>query len=89
MPIGEAPADLPRLDLPDCTLIPGLIDAHVHYSPLGVGFLSGKYSKSWTAPAGTRFDIMPDHRAIYENATSMARMEKLRAKAAESGRLMV
>lgn len=61
----------------------------ISYSPLGAGFLSGKYNKSWTAPKGTRFDIIPDHWAIYENAASMARMEKLRAKAAETGRSMV
>ena len=59
------------------------------YSPLGAGFLTGKYSKSWTAPQGTRFDIIPDHWAVYENATSMERMEKLRTKAAETGRSMV
>ena len=35
------------------------------------------------------FDIMPDHWKIYENSTSMVRMEKLRAKAAETGRSMV
>lgn len=61
----------------------------ISYSPLGAGFLTGKYSKSWTAPTGTRFDIIPDHWAIYENATSMNRMEKLRAKATETGRSMV
>lgn len=61
----------------------------ISYSPLGAGFLSGKYSKSWSAPAGTRFDIIPDHWAIYENEISMSRMEKLRAKANETGRSMV
>jgi len=61
----------------------------ISYSPLGAGFLTGKYSQSWTAPQGTRFDIIPDHWAIYANAPSMERMEKLRAKAAESGRSMV
>lgn len=61
----------------------------ISYSPLGAGFLSGKYSKSWTAPKGTRFDIIPDHWEIYENPTSMNRMEQLRAKAAETGRSMV
>lgn len=61
----------------------------ISYSPLGAGFLTGKYSQSWTAPQGTRFDIIPDHWAIYENALSMQRMEKLRGKAAESGRTMV
>ena len=61
----------------------------ISYSPLGAGFLTGKYSKSWTAPQGSRFDIIPDHWAIYENARSMERMENLRSKAAESGRSMV
>jgi len=61
----------------------------ISYSPLGAGFLTGKYSQSWTAPQGTRFDIIPDHWAVYENALSMQRMEKLRSKAAESGRSMV
>ncbi|MEZ4860344.1 MAG: aldo/keto reductase [Caldilineaceae bacterium] len=59
------------------------------YSPLGAGFLTGKYSKSWTAPQGTRFDIMPDHWKIYENALSMQRMENLRAKAQATGISMV
>ena len=41
LPIGEAPADLPRHDLPGCTLLPGLIDAHVHYSTvMGPAFLA-------------------------------------------------
>ncbi len=61
----------------------------ISYSPLGAGFLTGKYSKSWTAPQGTRFDIIPDHWKVYENARSMERMEKLRGKAVESGRSMV
>ncbi len=61
----------------------------ISYSPLGAGFLTGKYSQSGAAPQGTRFDIMPGHWAVYENALSMQRMEKLRSKAAESGRSMV
>jgi 1-deoxyxylulose-5-phosphate synthase len=61
----------------------------ISYSPLGAGFLTGKYSKSWTAPQGTRFDIIPDHWAVYENATSMQRMENLRTKAQETGISMV
>ncbi len=61
----------------------------ISYSPLGAGFLTGKYSQSWTAPQGTRFDISPNHWAVYENALSMQRMEKLRSEAAESGRSMV
>ena len=59
------------------------------YSPLGAGFLTGKYSKSWTAPQGTRFDIVPDHWKVYETATSMQRMENLRAKAQTTGISMI
>ena len=61
----------------------------ISYSPLGAGFLTGKYSKTWTAPKGTRFDVMPDHWEIYENDTSMRRMEGLREVAAETGISMV
>lgn len=39
--VGEAPPNLPRIDLPGCTLLPGLIDAHVHYSAvMGPAFLA-------------------------------------------------
>ncbi len=55
------------------------------YSPLGAGFLTGKYTKTWTAPKGARFDVMPDHWEIYENDLSMRRMEGLRAVSAETG----
>ena len=61
----------------------------ISYSPLGAGFLTGKYHKTWTAPEGTRFDVMPDHWDIYENDLSMRRMEGLRAVAAETGISMV
>ena len=61
----------------------------ITYSPLGAGFLTGKYTKTWTAPQGTRFDIMPDHWEIYENDTSMRRMEGLRAVSKETGISMV
>lgn len=61
----------------------------ISYSPLGAGFLTGKYTKTWTAPKGTRFDVMPDHWEIYENDTSMRRMEGLREVAAETGISMV
>lgn len=61
----------------------------ITYSPLGAGFLTGKYTKSWAAPKGTRFDIIPDHWEIYENPTSMRRMEGLRQKSEETGISMV
>ena len=40
-PLGDLPTDIPRVDLAGCTLIPGLIDAHVHYSTvMGPAFLA-------------------------------------------------
>ena len=59
------------------------------YSPLGAGFLTGKYTTTWTAPKGTRFDVMPDHWDIYENDVSMRRMEGLRDISAQTGVSMV
>lgn len=41
IPNGEIPPDVPRVELPGCTLLPGLIDAHVHYSAvMGAAFLA-------------------------------------------------
>ena len=76
----------------EAELLPFCADQNIgvtSYSPLGAGFLTGKYTKTWTAPKGTRFDVMPDHWDIYENDTSMRRMEGLRAMAAETGISMV
>ena len=76
----------------EAELLPFCADQNIgvtSYSPLGAGFLTGKYTKTWTAPKGTRFDVMPDHWDIYENDTSMRRMEGLRAIAEETGIPMV
>lgn len=76
----------------EAELLPFCADQNIgiiSYSPLGAGFLTGKYTKTWTAPKGTRFDVMPDHWDIYENDVSMRRMEGLRAIAAETGISMV
>ena len=76
----------------EAELLPFCADQNIgvtSYSPLGAGFLTGKYTKTWTAPKGTRFDVMPDHWDIYENDTSMRRMEGLRAIAGETGISMV
>jgi aryl-alcohol dehydrogenase-like predicted oxidoreductase len=76
----------------EAELLPFCADQNIgviSYSPLGAGFLTGKYTKTWTAPKGTRFDVKPDHWDIYENDTSMRRMEGLRDIAAETGISMV
>ena len=61
----------------------------ITYSPLGAGFLTGKYHAVGDSPKGTRFDIKPAHWAIYKGDASMRRMEGLRATANETGRSMV
>ncbi len=61
----------------------------ITYSPLGAGFLTGKYHTAGVAPAGTRFDIKPAHWDVYQGPTAMRRMEGLRATSAETGRSMV
>ncbi len=76
----------------EAELLPFCADQNIgvtSYSPLGAGFLTGKYTKTWTAPKGTRFDVMPDHWEIYENDVSMRRMEGLREVASETGISMV
>ncbi len=76
----------------EAELLPFCADQNIgvtSYSPLGAGFLTGKYTKTWTAPKGTRFDVMPDHWDIYENDVSMRRMEGLRELASETGISMV
>ena len=56
------------------------------YSPLGAGFLTGKYTADRSKfPKGTRFDVMPGHADIYFNTTNFEMVEKLRAKSEETG----
>jgi len=57
----------------------------ITYSPLGAGFLTGKYRQGEPVPPGTRFDIVPGHQDIYFNDAAFGAMERLRAKAAELG----
>jgi aryl-alcohol dehydrogenase-like predicted oxidoreductase len=53
------------------------------YSPLGAGFLTGKYRQGGSVPGGTRFEIVPGHQQIYFNDACFAVMERLRAAADE------
>jgi aryl-alcohol dehydrogenase-like predicted oxidoreductase len=55
----------------------------ITYSPLGAGFLTGKYRQGGPVPGGARFDIVPGHQDIYFNDASFQAMERLRVKAAE------
>ena len=55
------------------------------YSPLGAGFLSGKYRRGEAVPSGSRFDIKPGHQDIYFTDRGFRIMEGLRALAVEAG----
>lgn len=57
----------------------------ITYSPLGAGFLTGKYHQGGPVPSGTRFDVAPGHQQIYFNDGCYAAMERLRAASASLG----
>ena len=61
----------------------------VTYSPLGAGFLTGKYRPGGEVPRGTRFDVIPGHQDIYFTERGYRIVEELRRVSAESGHSMV
>ena len=62
----------------------------ITYSPLGAGFLTGKYSPDRAQlPAGSRFDTKPGHADIYFSPEKFQTVERLRAKSAVTGVPMV
>ena len=60
----------------------------ITYSPLGAGFLTGKYFKGGPVPSGSRFDVVPGHQDIYFNDSAYLAMERLRTISASMGRPM-
>ncbi len=61
----------------------------ITYSPLGAGFLTGKYRPDEPAPQGTRFDIKPGHQRIYFNPCRFQIVDDLRQLAQRTGHSMV
>ena len=58
----------------------------VAYSPLGAGFLTGKYgTRGELAPKGTRFDVVPGHRDVYFRPECFAALDRLTAVSVQSG----
>ena len=53
----------------------------ISYSPLGAGFLTGKYHRGHAVPSGTRFDVKPAHQDIYFTDHGFRVMELLRSLA--------
>ncbi|MBU6335737.1 MAG: aldo/keto reductase [Chloroflexi bacterium] len=48
------------------------------YSPLGAGFLTGKYQRDAALPAGTRFAVAPGHDEIYFSERNFTILDGLR-----------
>jgi len=62
----------------------------VTYSPLGAGFLAGKYTHDQAEiPKGTRFDVIPGHVDVYFHPRSFRVVERLRQMADRTGHSMV
>jgi len=61
----------------------------VTYSPLGAGFLTGKYRQDGPVPEGTRFDVIPGHQGLYFNDHCFRVMEGLRQLADDTDRSMI
>ncbi len=59
------------------------------YSPLGAGFLTGKYRQGDELPAGARLERLPRHQTHYFTPHGWRIMEGLRATAAREGLDMV
>ena len=49
----------------------------ISYSPLGAGFITGKYRNGRVSPKKTRFDIKPSHKDIYFKGVFFETMNKL------------
>jgi aryl-alcohol dehydrogenase-like predicted oxidoreductase len=56
------------------------------YSPLGAGFLTGKYDRrAASPPCGSRFDLLPAHRDIYFHEDNFELVNRLSRLAAREG----
>ncbi len=55
----------------------------ISYSPLGAGFLTGKYREGAPIPAGTNFDGKAGLCSIYFKPSCFSRMERLRVRSQE------
>lgn len=59
--------------------------AAITYSPLGGGFLTGKYSPQGSVPAGARFEVVPGMQPIYLHEAGFRVLARLQTRAAELG----
>lgn len=69
-PLDGLPADLERIEFPGCTVLPGLIDAHVHYSAaMGTAFLAAGVTT--IRDVGNDLDWILERRALHEEDASL------------------
>ena len=61
----------------------------ITFSPLGAGFLTGKYRQGTPVPAGTRFDQFPVHERLFFSARNFEILERLRTTAESMGRIVI
>lgn len=57
----------------------------ISYSPLGAGFLTGKYRRGEVIPTGTRFEVKPGHQRVYFNAEGFRALDLLEERSAATG----
>ncbi len=58
----------------------------ITYSPLGAGFLTGKYTPDRAAfPKGSRFDVIPGHADVYFSDRNFRLVERLKEFAVRTG----
>ena len=50
----------------------------VSYSPIGAGFLTGKYDRGGAIPAGSRFELIPGHQNLYFREDAFTTLDRLR-----------
>jgi aryl-alcohol dehydrogenase-like predicted oxidoreductase len=55
----------------------------VTYSPLGAGFLTGKYDSG--VIKGSRFEIIPQHQNVYFNEQALRKLEMLKELCSSKG----
>jgi len=78
--------DIESATLPYCTQQQ---IATIGYSPLGAGFLTGKYSRDGDVPEGARFEVIPGHQGVYFHDDKWRVMEGLRAMSEAAGVSMI
>ena len=59
------------------------------YSPIGAGFLTGKYGRDRIIPPGTRFEVVPGHDEPYFHDHGFAVLDDLRKLSKSSNRSMI